>query len=151
MEYTDIINHFNKLTIISRKPLLNDRDVQYSPDNTTVSSFRAKTGSDVDSALTTTLFNKVIVTPPNANIVSEPNSLHNVRNGNIRKSRGQLMVQREKGIFPIILDQEDNSPNNKNERNGNSTETKKIQNSDTPKKRPGKRRECARRKLFFSF
>ena len=145
------MNRFNKLTISPRKPPLSETDVQYSPDNTTVSDFRGKTKSDVNRALKTTLFNKVIVTPPSTNIFSEPNSLHNVRNTNVHKTRGQLAGQHKKGKFPIILDEKHNPQNNQYERNGNSTETNKTQDSDTPKKRPEKKRECARRKLFFSF
>ena len=150
MEYTDIMSRFNKLTITTRKPLLNDTDVQHSPSNTMVSDFRGKTESDVNRALKATLFNKVIVTPPSTNIFSEPNSIHNVRNTNVHKTRGQLATQHKKDRFPIILDDEHNPKNNQNERNGNSTETNKIQDSDTPKKRPEKKRECAKRKLFFS-
>ena len=112
MEYTDIINRFNNLTISTRKHLLSDKDVQYSLDNTTVSGFRGKTESDVNRASETTLFNKVIVTPPNTNIFSEPNSLHNVRNTNVRKTRGQLAAQHKKDRFPIILHQEHHPQNN---------------------------------------
>ena len=151
MEYTDIMNRFNKITISTRKPLLNDRDVKHSSGNTTVSDFRGKTESDVNRALKTTLFNKVIVTPPSTNIFSEPNSIHNVRKTNVYKTRGRLDGQHKKVRFPIILDEEDNPQNNQNERKGNITETNKPQDSDTPKKRPEHKRECARRKLFFSF
>ena len=148
MEYTDIMNRFNKLTITTRKPLLNGTDVHHCPSNTMVSDFRGKTESNADKALKATLFNKAIVTPPSRNIFSEPNSIHSVRRTNLYKTRARLDGQHEKVRFPIILDEEDTPQNNQNERNRNSTETNKPQDSDTPKKRPEKKRECARRFLL---